>query len=101
MFTEIAVAAGLPSGRELSLSAPVREPGVALLHSLRCRLFPPATPLPVHGEAKGVPQETATPVPTQAEARRRPAAPFRWLWQALEERRKRREISRHPFLEKA
>lgn len=40
MFTEIAVAAGLPSGRELSLSAPVRDPGAALLLSLWCRRRP-------------------------------------------------------------
>lgn len=42
MFTEIAVAAGLPSGRELSLSAPVRDPGAALLLSLRCQRRPHA-----------------------------------------------------------
>lgn len=101
MFTEIAVAAGLPSGRELSLSTPVQDPGAALLQRLRCWQFPPATPVPMQGEDEGVLQEKAVVVPTQAEAPHHPAAPFWWISQALEERRKRREILRHPFLEKA
>lgn len=68
MFTEIAVAAGLPSGRELSLSAPVRDPGAALLCSLRCWRFPLPAPVPVQVEAEGVPWERAAAVPSQGSA---------------------------------
>lgn len=89
MFTEIAVAAGLPSGRELSLSTPVRDPSATLLHSLQCQRFSPDAPVTVQAEAEEVPQEKTAVVPTQGKAQHCPVAPFRWLWQTLEERKEK------------
>lgn len=89
MFTEIAVAAGLPSGRERSLTTPVRDPGVALL---RGRWLPSCQEGPVGKGSAGTGQSWGSASSS---------APFWWLLQALEKRGKRRRISRHLFLEKA
>lgn len=56
MFTEIAVAAGLPSGIELSLTTPVRDPGVALLRGLRRQPIPPCQEGPLGKSTGGASQ---------------------------------------------
>lgn len=92
MFTEIAVAAGLPSGRELSLTTPVWDPGVALLRGLWHQGLPPCQEGPVGKSSGGTGQNwgSASSSDTFLVAPTSPGG-----------KGKRRGISRHSFLERA